>query len=240
MPAGSSPRDSDGAGPATDCTQKLLFLWGGGCKGRIPIQLPVGWGEHNPPHHGWQNPTSITGSRGGHQCFRDDGFWIRGSKWSSGGRQLEPLLIASPALCTQTLQGFSFLFWLQQLSISQWGAGKRMDDSPRPPSPLAHPFRLPPEEEEAPAAAEMQNNKPTASLRILFSCLATNTDRNNSPKRKKKKKKWENHTESTPPPLPAVPPLLHSACWAAACAGGWAGACLWCNAPASRRRSAGP
>lgn len=73
-----------------------------------------------------------------------------------------------------------------------------------PPSPLAHPFRLSPSEEEAPAAAEMQNNKPTASLRISFSCLATNTDRNNSPKRKKK---WEKHTEYTPPPLPAMPPL---------------------------------
>lgn len=59
MPAGSSPRDSDGAGLATDCIQKLLFLWEGGCKGRIPTQSPVGWGEHNPPLHGWQSPTRV-------------------------------------------------------------------------------------------------------------------------------------------------------------------------------------
>lgn len=74
-----------------------------------------------------------------------------------------------------------------------------------PPSPLAHPFRLSPSEEEAPLAAEMQNNKPTASLRISFSCLATNTDRNNSPKRKKKKMEKTQRIHPTSPASHAPP-----------------------------------
>lgn len=40
--------------------------------------------------------------------------------------------------------GFSFLPWFPPLSISQWGAEKRMDDSPRPPQPPCPSFQAAP------------------------------------------------------------------------------------------------
>lgn len=180
MPAGSSPGDSNGARLSTDCTQKLLFLREGGCKGRISSAHPLTEGGISTLLCPAEPHISITRSHGGCWHLKADGFWMRGSKLG-GERHLKPLLKA-PAPLHPNSAAFHPCCLPAAPTARHLPAGSRKGDEgfPSPlPSSLCPCFWTPPSSEEAPAAAEMQDNKPVEASRISFPCLATNTDCNN-------------------------------------------------------------
>lgn len=141
MPAGSGPGVGDRARLSADCTQKLLFLWEGGCEGRIPSCSPFGWGRSatHPTAAGRPSPPSLgavaAASTSGPMGFGWGGAnWVQKERGSrSHGRMHRP---SAPKLC-RFFHSPPPPCQLLPLSISQRAAGKGMDDfCGPPPAPL--------------------------------------------------------------------------------------------------------